>query len=95
MKALKFIAKALIAAFGICVIVSALNYSGFSFSDLKWLSKDEMVQNFVQEELENYYYEGKSKYNKLYTIDTNLTFHEAISKINEIFENHQMTRTLI
>ena len=47
-----------------------------------------MVQNFVQDELENYYYEGKSKYNKLYTIDTNLTFHEAISKINEIFENH-------
>jgi hypothetical protein len=47
-----------------------------------------MVQNFVQDELENYYYEGKSKYNKLYTIDTNLTFHEAISKINKIFENH-------
>ena len=88
MKALKFLAKALIAALGVCVIVGALNYSGFSFSDLKWLSKDEMVQNFVQDELENYYYEGKSKYNKLYTIDTNLTFHEAISKINEIFENH-------
>lgn len=88
MKALKFLAKALIAALGICVIVGALNYSGFSFGDLKWLSKDEMVQNFVQDELENYYYEGKSKYNKLYTIDTNLTFHEAISKINEIFENH-------
>ena len=88
MKALKFLSKALIAALGICVIVGTLNYSGFSFSDLKWLSKDEMVQNFVQEELENYYYEGKSKYNKLYTIDTNLTFHEAISKINEIFENH-------
>lgn len=88
MKALKFIAKALIAALGVCMIVDALNYSGFSFSDLKWLSKDEMVQNFVQDELENYYYEGKSKYNKLYTIDTNLTFHEAISKINEIFENH-------
>lgn len=88
MKALKFLSKALIAALGICVIVGTLNYSGFSFSDLKWLSKDEMVQNFVQDELENYYYEGKSKYNKLYTIDTNLTFHEAISKINEIFENH-------
>ena len=88
MKALKFLAKALIAALGICVIVGVLNYSGFSFGDLKWLSKDEMVQNFVQDELENYYYEGKSKYNKLYTIDTNLTFHEAISKINEIFENH-------
>ncbi|WP_297949905.1 hypothetical protein [uncultured Campylobacter sp.] len=70
------------------MIVGALNYSGFSFGDLKWLSKDEIVQNFVQDELENYYYEGKSKYNKLYTIDTNLTFHEAISKINEIFENH-------
>ena len=38
--------------------------------------------------MENYYYKGKSKYNKLYTIDTNLTFHEAISKINGIFENH-------
>ncbi|WP_297960298.1 hypothetical protein [uncultured Campylobacter sp.] len=88
MKALKFLTKAIIAALGVCVIVGALNYSGFSFSDLKWLSKDEMVQNFVQDELENYYYEGKSKYNKLYTIDTNLTFHEAISKINEIFENH-------
>lgn len=36
MKALKFLAKALIAALGVCVIVGALNYSGFSFSDLKW-----------------------------------------------------------
>ena len=56
MKALKFLAKALIAALGVCVIVGALNYSGFSFGDLKWLSKDEMVQNFVQEEFEHKVY---------------------------------------
>lgn len=56
MKALKFLAKALIAALGVCVIVGALNYSGFSFDDLKWLSKDEMVQNFVQEEFEHKVY---------------------------------------
>jgi len=56
LKALKFLSKALIAALGVCVIVGALNYSGFSFSDLKWLSKDEMVQNFVQEEFNDCVY---------------------------------------
>jgi len=56
LKALKFLAKALIAALGVCVIVGARNYSGGCVRDLKWLSKDEMVQNFVQDEFEHKVY---------------------------------------
>jgi len=90
LKALKFLSKALIAALGICVIVGALNYSGFSFSDLKWLSKDEMVQNFVQEEFNDcvYYH-----YDTFYAPDKNLSFNELIYTLDKIFKKHMDTKT--
>ncbi|MBS6152524.1 MAG: hypothetical protein KH703_03780 [Campylobacter gracilis] len=96
MKALKFLAKALIAVLGICVIVGALNYSGFSFGDLKWLSKDELLDNFIQDQFNDYIYDCYlSKFSRIddckkdifYELDSNLTEIDILNKIEKIVQN--------
>ena len=96
MKALKFLAKTLIAALGVCVIVGALNYSGFSFHYIKWLDKDELLDNFIQDQFNDYIYDWYlSKFSRIddckkdifYELDSNLTEIDILNKIKKILQN--------
>ena len=96
MKALKFIVKALIAVLGVCVIVGTLNYSGFSFHYIKWLDKDELLDNFIQDQFNDYIYDWYlSKFSRIddckkdifYELDSNLTEIDILNKIEKILQN--------